>query len=108
MATAKSASNTATGAVLKKSHASAPRSLAIAEAGVTTSQNFAALMSATIADVISGRLSTEVANAAVAAGRTLLKVVEMEHKYGKAQPPATTRERPVLELAPKPDGAVEV
>ena len=57
-------------------------------------------MSALIADVISGRMPTDVANSAVGAGRTLLKVVEMEHKYGKAQPPASVREKPVLELAP--------
>lgn len=49
---------------------------------MTTAEGFATLMSAVIADVIDGRLTTDVANTTVKAGRTLLKVVEMQYRYG--------------------------
>lgn len=74
------------------------RSAAIAAVGVTTGTEFAALMSALMSDVIEGRLSPVVSNAAVSAGRNLLKVVEMEYKYGlrgEQQQP----QRPTLQLA---------
>lgn len=45
-------------------------------------------MSALMSDVIEGRITTDVANAACNAGGKLLKVVEMQYRYGKqAQEP---------------------
>lgn len=64
----------------------APRCLAIAEAGVKTGEDFANLMSALMSDVIDGRMAPNVANATCNAGGKLLKVIEMEHKYGRSQP----------------------
>jgi hypothetical protein len=43
-------------------------------------------MSDLISDVIEGGMTPQVANAAVNAGGKLLKVVEMQYKYGKTQP----------------------
>jgi hypothetical protein len=40
-------------------------------------------MSALMSDVIDGRVTPAVANSAVNAGGKLLKVVEMQHKYGR-------------------------
>ena len=59
-----------------------PRSLTIAAAGVTTGEDFARLMSSLMSDVIEGRLTPDVANATCNAGGKLLKVVEMQFKYG--------------------------
>jgi hypothetical protein len=59
-----------------------PSSLAITSKGVKTSKDFGNLMCALISDVIDGSISPVVANAACNAGGKLLKVVEMEHKYG--------------------------
>lgn len=59
-----------------------PRSLALAEAGVRTGNDFARLMSAVMSDLISGTMSPSVGNAVCSAGRGLLKVVEMQHRYG--------------------------
>lgn len=59
-----------------------PRSLAYAEAGVRTGGDFAGMMSALMSDTISGRISPQVANATVNAGGKLLKVVELQMKYG--------------------------
>lgn len=43
-------------------------------------------MSALMTDVIEGSLTPAVTNAAVNAGGKLLKIVEMQHKYGQKQP----------------------
>lgn len=65
-----------------------PRSLAISERGVRTGKDFANLMSALMSDVIAGRVTPSVGNAACNAGGKLLKVVEMQYKYGTAGPGA--------------------
>lgn len=59
-----------------------PRSLRIAEHGVRTGSEFADLMSAMMSDIISSRITPAVGNAACNAGGKLLKVVEMQYKYG--------------------------
>lgn len=74
-----------------------PRSAAISAAGVKTGEEFAGLMSALMSDVIDGRLTPSVSNAAVNAGGKLLKVVEMQYKYGSQN---AAEKRPTLLLAP--------
>ena len=59
-----------------------PRSAAIAANGVKSSTEFSQLMSALMSDVISGTIKPDVARAAVGAGGKLLKLVEMELRYG--------------------------
>lgn len=63
----------------------APHALAIANRGVKTAEDFAGMMSALMSDVIAGRMSPSVANAACNAGGKLLKVVEMQYKYAGQQ-----------------------
>ncbi len=58
------------------------RSLPVAAAGVKTGAQFAQLMSSLMSDVIEGRISPDIANSACNAGGKLLKVIEMQHKYG--------------------------
>lgn len=60
--------------------------------GMRTSRQFADVMAAIIRDVLVGSVTPSVANAAVNAGGKLLKVKELELKYGKG-------ENPVLSLA---------
>lgn len=62
-----------------------PRSLTIAEAGVNTGKDFAQLMSALMSDLIAGRVTPSVGNAAVNAGGKLLKVVDMQYRYGSPE-----------------------
>ena len=59
-----------------------PRSLAVSAKGVETGEDFARLMSALMSDVIEGRITPDISNAAVNAGGKLLKVIEMQYKYG--------------------------
>jgi len=63
-----------------------PRSLVIAERGVKTGTDFASLMSALMSDIIEGRVTPNIGNATCNAGGKLLKVVEMQYKYGTDGP----------------------
>jgi hypothetical protein len=59
-----------------------PTCIAIASVGVKTGSDFAALMSATISDLVTGAITPQVGNAVCNAGGKLLKVVEMQQRYG--------------------------
>ena len=59
-----------------------PRSLRISERGIRTGADFANLMSCLMGDILSGRVTPSVGNAACNAGGKLLKVVEMQYRYG--------------------------
>ena len=63
-----------------------PKCVAVADAGIETGGQFARLMSALIGDVATGRIDTRRANAMCNAGGKLLKVVELQQKYGTPVP----------------------
>lgn len=60
------------------------RALTLGRAGVKTATQFATFSSALMTDVLEGSITPEICNASAGAGRNLLKVVEMQYKYGKA------------------------
>jgi hypothetical protein len=60
-----------------------PRSVQLSEQGITTSRQFAGVMSALMADLLQGKITPAVGNAVCNAGGKMLKVVEMEQKFGK-------------------------
>jgi hypothetical protein len=66
----------------KASHKKPPKSLRIAELGIYDSNSFTCLMSTIMTDLIEGSLSPKIANAVCNAGGKLLKMAEMEIKYG--------------------------
>lgn len=49
---------------------------------IKTANDFSTLMSALISDVLMGSITPNVCNAACNAGGKILKVVELQHKYG--------------------------
>lgn len=63
-----------------------PRSLAVAQKGIKTGKDFASMMSALMSDLIEGRVTPSVGNATCNAGGKLLKVVELQYKYGTQGP----------------------
>lgn len=63
-----------------------PRCLAVAEKGITTANEFAQFMSGLMTDIIEGSVTPPIANATVNAGGKLLKVVEMQLRYGEPTP----------------------
>lgn len=70
------------------------RCVEIAQSGIRTSRDFAAMMSAMMADLCDGAISPSIGNAMCNAGGKLLKVVEMEYRYG----PSKTEKDRVLRL----------
>lgn len=72
-----------------------PRSFALADKCIKTGDDFANMMSALMSDLIGGRISPNIGNATCNAGGKLLKVVEMQYKYGGKSDEART-----LTLAP--------
>ena len=62
-----------------------PGSLVIASKGINTSKDFANLMCSLMTDVIAGSINPVIVNAACNAGGKLLKVIELEHKFGIPQ-----------------------
>lgn len=62
-----------------------PKSIAVAERGIRTGADFAGFMSYLIGDVVTRRVTPEVANAACNAGGKMLKAVEMQWKYARPQ-----------------------
>jgi len=75
----------------------APRSLAVAKKGIHTSQDFSQLMSSLMSDIIEGRVTPAIGNATVNAGGKLLKMVEMQLKYGTQKPGDSVK---MIELVP--------
>lgn len=73
------------------------RALVASRRGITTSGDFRGLFSGLIADVIEGKVAPAVANAACNAGGKLLKVVELEYRYGTPNRNKTGRS---LQLSP--------
>lgn len=60
------------------------KSLTYSQKGIKTSQDFANMMSALMSDIITGKISPQVGNAVCNAGGKLLKIVEMQYRYGTA------------------------
>src|SRR5690349_19062646 len=79
------------------------RSLAIANKGVQSGEDFAKLMSNVMSDLIEGRITPSVGNAVCNAGGKLLRIVELQMKYGT--PNGNSKPRRVLTLvAEETDG----
>lgn len=58
------------------------RSLPLARKGIANSHQFAQLMSSLMSDLIEGRINPGVGNAVCNAGGKLLKMIELEQRFG--------------------------
>lgn len=56
--------------------------VSIAKRGLNTSNEYATLMAALLADLGEGTITPEVGAVMVKVGNSMLKVVEMQHRYG--------------------------
>lgn len=81
--------------------------VALAEKGIHTGAQFASVMSALLTDTIAGRIEPQVANAVCNISGKLLKVVELQYKYGRAVEGQTERMLALTPLAPKADESVQ-
>jgi hypothetical protein len=68
----------------------APRCLGLARKGIRTGSEYADITSALMSDLIEGLISPQIGNAVCNAGGKLLKVAELQIKYGKQGTPQGT------------------
>lgn len=74
-----------------------PTAARLADNGIATGADFSRVMAALLADVVGGRIEPNRANAACNVAGKLIRMVEMQHKYGKRVDGTETR---LLELTP--------
>ena len=79
----------------------APKAIALAEKGIHTGAQFASVMSALLTDTIAGRIDPQVSNAVCNISGKLLKVVELQYKYGKVIDGQTERMLALTPVAPE-------
>ena len=60
-----------------------PNSTPIADRGIVTTQDMGMFMSALIGDLATGRQTPKVGNAMCSAASKMIKIVEMNHQYGR-------------------------
>lgn len=86
---------------------SVAKSIVLAERGVHTGADFASVMSALLTDTIAGRIDPQVSNASCNIAGKLLKVVELQYKYGKAVEGQTERLLALTPMATKESDVVQ-
>lgn len=89
------------------SEAGTPKAIALAERGIHTGAQFASVMSALLTDTIAGRIDPQVSNAVCNISGKLLKVVELQYKYGKAVDGQTERMLALTPIAPEATDQVQ-
>lgn len=82
---------------LTKQDKTTPTAAKLADSGITTGADFSRVMAALLADVVGGRIEPNRANAACNVAGKLIRMVEMQHKYGKQVQGTDAR---LLELTP--------
>lgn len=87
----------ARGRKASKSDPAAPTAATLADNGIQTGADFSRVMAALLADVVGGRIEPNRANAACNVAGKLIRMVEMQHKYGKQVQGSESR---LLELTP--------
>lgn len=92
----------ARGRKITKADEKAPSAAKLADSGITTGADFSRVMAALLADVVGGRIEPNRANAACNVAGKLIRMVEMQHKYGKQVQGTDAR---LLELTPIAESA---
>ncbi len=65
-------------------------SIQLARRGITTSRDFACVMSALVCDLLEGKVAPNVGNSVCNAGGKLLKLADMQQKFGVTPMPVTS------------------
>lgn len=74
-----------------------PASAKLADDGIVTGADFSRVMAALLADTIAGRIEPQRANASCNVAGKLIRMVELQHKYGRQVEGSTDR---LLTLTP--------
>lgn len=60
-----------------------PTCVALANNGISTAADFLRMMTALMADTVTGRVQPQTANATCNVAGKIIRMVEMQHKYGR-------------------------
>jgi hypothetical protein len=71
--------------------ADVPASAAIADRGISTAADFLRMMTALLSDTVTGRVQPQRANATCNVAGKIIRMVELQHKYGKPMDGTTGR-----------------
>jgi hypothetical protein len=74
-----------------------PTAARLADTGIATGADFSRVMAALLADTIAGRIEPQRANASCNVAGKLIRMVELQHKYGRQVEGSTER---MLALTP--------
>lgn len=81
-----------------------PTSAKLADGGIVTGADFSRVMAALLADTIAGRIEPQRANASCNVAGKLIRMVELQHKYGRQVDGSTDR---LLTLTPVAGSAAD-
>lgn len=81
----------------RKGSSGTPTCVALADKGINTGADFLRMMTALMADTVMGRVQPQTANATCNVAGKIIRMVELEHKYGKQVEGSTSR---MLALTP--------
>lgn len=84
-----------------------PAAVKLADAGISTGADFSRVMAALLADTVAGRIEPNRANAACNVAGKLIRMVEMQNKYGRQVEGQTERMLALTPLAPAFDPTVQ-
>lgn len=78
----------------------APTCVALADNGISTAADFLRMMTALLADTVTGRVQPQTANATCNVAGKIIRMVEMQHKYGRQVEGSTERMLALTPIAP--------
>lgn len=84
-----------------------PASAKLADSGITTGADFSRVMAALLADTIAGRIEPQRANASCNVAGKLIRMVELQHKYGRQVEGSTERLLSLTPIAGQPTESVQ-
>lgn len=80
---------------------SAPTCVTLANGGINTAADFLKMMTALLADTVTGRVQPQVANATCNVAGKIIRMVEMQHKYGQQVAGSTERMLALTPITPQ-------
>lgn len=80
-----------------------PTCVSLANGGINTAADFLRMMTALMADTVTGRVQPQTANATCNVAGKIIRMVEMQHKYGRQVEGSNERLLALTPIAPQPE-----
>ena len=97
----------AKGKKTRQSAKDTPTCVALADKGISTGADFLRMMTALMADTVMGRVQPQTANATCNVAGKIIRMVELQHKYGRQVEGSTERMLALTPIAPQTSDSVQ-